>query len=334
MRRARISADRQAVCVGATDADRRRSKRDGLDHIGSGADAAIEQHRRIACALDHVGKHVDRGDTAIRLPATVIGAIDRIDPVIGGLPRILPMADTLQHDRQIGQASEPCDVVPGQHLAEHLRPHRDGGRRIVFGRAVEKAAKDRIAEIVFQNLAAQLRETGRIEIAGAPAGHPCIECDDDRAIACVLRTREQAGRQILVLGGVELEEARHVAGCCANLFHRAVRKGRGAEWHAGSGRSAGGGQIASAILRHFAVQTDRSHEDRRWQLQAEQVDRQIAFGTIDQHARHHSPMAKRLRIAILRVFVAAAALHVIQQRRGKRLLRASLQRSEIDRIIG
>jgi hypothetical protein len=65
-----------------------------------------------------------------------------------------------------------------------------------------------------------------------------------------------------------------------------------------------------AIRSTDAKNTDRAKKNRSGQLEAEEVNGEVARGAIHQHARNKPPMVKRVRILSLRELVAAAPLNV------------------------
>ena len=93
------------------------------------------------------------------------------------------MADALEHQRQIGQRPQPRQVVPGERVAEELHPLQDRGLHVLLRGLGQQGAEDRVAGVVRQAVAAQLREVRRRQVARPPAGDPGVERDDDRLVA-------------------------------------------------------------------------------------------------------------------------------------------------------
>ena len=94
---------------------------------------------------------------------------------------------------------------------------------------------------------------------------------------------------------------------------------------------AGGLAVAVTRRRADAQHANGTEEDGRRQAQAKQLDRQVARGAVDQHARHKAVAVKRFGVGSLCELVAAAALHVGQHRGRHGGFRASLQRGKIHR---
>ncbi len=68
----------------------------------------------------------------------------------------------------------------------------------------------------------QLRKVGGVEIARPPARHPRVERHHQRPGTRRLRARDQALRQLAVLGRVELKERGRVATRREHLLHGVV----------------------------------------------------------------------------------------------------------------
>src|SRR5580704_7991394 len=67
------AAERGAVHVGAADADCGGTECERFHHVRAGADAGVEQDRHVRYRVSHVSETVDRGETAVGLPAAVGG---------------------------------------------------------------------------------------------------------------------------------------------------------------------------------------------------------------------------------------------------------------------
>ena len=89
-----------------------------------------------------------------------------------------------------------------------------------------------------------------------------------------------------------------------------------------------------SVLGADADDADRGHEDRRRQLHAEQLDRQVPLGTIDHHPRDKAPLPERRHIEILRPLIAAAPLDVRDERLGPGLDGPLFERRDIDGQFG
>ncbi len=66
------AADGEAVGVGPADGDRGGAQGQGLDHIGAGADAGIEEDGQAVGGVHHGGQAIKRRQPAVGLPATVV----------------------------------------------------------------------------------------------------------------------------------------------------------------------------------------------------------------------------------------------------------------------
>ena len=106
------AAQRHAIGVRPSDADRGGTEGKGLDDVGATADAGIEQHRHPVGGLDDARQAVDRRQTAVGLAAAVIRAVDPVHPAVDGPAGVVGMADALEQQRQFGQRPQPGQVVP------------------------------------------------------------------------------------------------------------------------------------------------------------------------------------------------------------------------------
>ena len=138
----------------------------------------------------------------------------------------------------------------------------DGGLRVLLRGAVEPGAEHRIGGVVGQAVPAQLREVAGRQVAGAPAGDPGVQGDDDALEAGLLGAADQALRQVPVGRGVELEEAGGLAELGGDLLHRVDGERRRDHRHPGAGGGPGGRQVAVPVLRAQADHPDRGHEQR------------------------------------------------------------------------
>jgi len=93
------AADGCSVGVGAADADRGGAQGEGLDDVGARADSGVEQNRRPLSSFDDTGRSLDRGQATVGLAASVVGAVDAVDPVVFRPPHVLGVADPLQDQR-------------------------------------------------------------------------------------------------------------------------------------------------------------------------------------------------------------------------------------------
>ena len=97
------AADRQAVGVGPAHADRGGAQREGLDHVGAGADTGVEEHGCTVRGLHHAGQAVDRRQPAVGLPPAVGRAVDAVDPAVDRAAGVVGVADALDQQGQRGQ---------------------------------------------------------------------------------------------------------------------------------------------------------------------------------------------------------------------------------------
>jgi len=69
----------EGVGVRSADADRGRTHRKCLDHVGSAADARVEDHRRTSGGFDDCREAIQSRQAAVGLPAAVVRAVDPVD---------------------------------------------------------------------------------------------------------------------------------------------------------------------------------------------------------------------------------------------------------------
>src|SRR6202012_4165246 len=103
---------------------------------------------------------------------------------------------------------------------EQPSPHADGGGWVVRANRLKVAAEDRVGEVVGQAVPAQLGKIAGNQVAGAPAGEPGVQGDDDAGEARRLGPGYQAGGQVPVGGRIELEETRGVAELRSHVLQR------------------------------------------------------------------------------------------------------------------
>jgi hypothetical protein len=88
------------------------------------------------------------------------------------------------------------------------------------------------------------------------------------------------------------------------------------------------------VLAAEADDADRRHEQRAGEADAEQVDRQVPLVGSVQHPRDDPVARERRDVGALGPFVAAAARHIGMDPRGKDLARLTLERREVDGVVG
>jgi hypothetical protein len=66
-----FAAEGKTPGVGAADRDGSGAEGEGLDHIGAGADAGVEQDRGVTGGVDDLGQAVEGGQAAVRLAAAI-----------------------------------------------------------------------------------------------------------------------------------------------------------------------------------------------------------------------------------------------------------------------
>ena len=163
----------------------------------------------------------------------------------------------------------------------------------------------------------------RRQVGRAPAQQRGVEGHDDRAVAGLLGARHETPRDVVVLGPVELEPARGVAGRLRDLFQRPRRCGAGDEGQPHGRGRARGGELTLGVEDRLHSHR-REHHGRR-HLGAEHRGAQIPFRHVAQHARDDAPAAERLQVRPHRVARARAAPDEVPGPRVDRLGRAPLQ---------
>ena len=248
--------------------------------------------------------------------------------------RVVRMAYAFDDQRQPGQRAQPWQVVPGQRVAEDRRPGRNRQARVLLRRRAQQLGEARIGEIIGETMAAELREVGGGEVARTPAGHPGIQGDNDRLEAGLLGPLDQARGELSIGWGIELEEAGRRLELGGDGFERVDRKGRGDHRHAGQRSGARSREIAMAVLGAKPDDADRAHEQRRRQLHAEELDREVALLGADEHPRRQAPFVERGDIGSLGRLVAAAAGDVGDEAVRHRRVRLGLKFVEAHREPG
>ena len=96
MHHAILPSEGKAPGVRAADSHVSGAKGEGLEHVGAGADARIEQHRRVTGGLDDVGKAVEGGQAAVRVAGQLQATLN---DAVGHASRIRERLDEVQRDR-------------------------------------------------------------------------------------------------------------------------------------------------------------------------------------------------------------------------------------------
>ena len=143
------------------------------------------------------------------------------------------------------------------------------------------------------------------QVCGAPPEEHRVERHDEHLIAGPLGTPDQALRDLVLLGPVELVPPGRVAGRLRDLLHRVRRGGAGHDGQSDLGSSPCRRELA--IGMQDRLDPHRGEQYRRGHLCAEHGRAQIAFRDVAQHARHDPPAPERLEVRPHRVPRARAA---------------------------
>ena len=240
----------------------------------------------------------------VRAPQAVDSRVDRA-------ARVLRRADALEQERQRGQRPQPGQVIPRQPLiAEQQRPLAGGRLHILFRRHGEAAAEDRVAGVIGQAQALQLREARQRQVARPPAQCQGVQRDHDGRESGGLGPAHQAFAHLPVGGRVELEPPRSIAELGRHGLHRILRQRGGDHRDAHGGRGTRGCQVPVPV---GGAQPDHSHgrqQQRRSQAPPEQLHRQVPLRRGGEHPRHQPPAVKGPHVRALGPFVPRAARDV------------------------
>ncbi len=195
-------------------------------------------------------------------------------------------------------------VLPPERTTEDRQgTHRHLGR--VRARP-QPLAEGRIAGVVAQATAEDVRIVRPGQVAGPPAGDPGVEGDGDGPEAGGLGAVHQARGHLPVRRRVQLEGARRAAAFRRRFFHRIRRQATGEERNTGPRGGPRTRHVAVTALSTHPDHPDRRHEHGRGQPHTEQLDRHVPLGRRHQHARVQTPALERRAIGSLRVLVTGA----------------------------
>src|SRR4051794_7325756 len=109
-----LASGREAVSIGPAQEDGAGPQRDGLDHVDTAANPAVEEDGgAVFYGPDDLGERIECGDRPVELPPTVVRDDHAVGAVVNGLPRVVGVEDALEEDRQRGDLAEPLQVGPG-----------------------------------------------------------------------------------------------------------------------------------------------------------------------------------------------------------------------------
>ena len=330
-----LAAGRETVGVRASDSDRSGPECQRLDDVGARADAGVEDHRDVARCRDHVREQVDGGDAAVGLTAAVVGAVDAVDAVVDRRARVLGRVHALDQERQVGDRSDPVEVVPRHAgVAERERPEARGGLDVLLGGAFQARAEHRIAEVVGEAEALELREAGEGQVAWSPSQGQGVEGDDDRRVAGRLGAADEALAEFPVARRIELEPTGGVAELGGDVLHRYLHQRGGHHRHAGRRGCPGGGQITLATGLAESDDPDGRQHQRRRVVVTEQIDPHLALRRPAQDPWHEPPPLERRDVGALGVFVPGPAAHIGPDLGGECRLGRRRERVETHRQLG
>ena len=199
-----LPAEAEAVDVGPPVEDRGGAQRHGLDHVGAGAHARVEQDRDGAAdRLEHPRQRVERRDGAVDLAAAVVGHDDAVHSGLHRGAGVVGVQDALEHDGQRGLVPQPGEVVPGQRrVAEDARPAEHLVE--VLGVGAQRGGEGRVGEVVGDAHALKEREVGRVEVGGPPPQHERVERDDEGRVPGGLGPAHERRGHLALVRPVEL----------------------------------------------------------------------------------------------------------------------------------
>ncbi len=308
-----LAADREAVGVRPAEQDGVGAEGQRLQHVRAAPDAAVHQHHGVGPdRLPDLHECIQRRDGAVDLAAAVVGDHDPVDAALARPLRVLGGEHALDEERQLGQAPQPGEVVPGQTQVREGREHRHGSREhIVLRRLFQPAPEDRVREELRAALAGHEREVCLAQVTVAPAEDQRVECDDERPVACRLGPLHDAGHDVAIVDPVELEPPRRVAHRLGDLLDRV--RGSAREHHRNAGRRGGTCDGELAVRVRDRQHADRREQERRRRACSQHLHGDIALAVSGQHPGTEPPALERFQVGPHRRLRAGPARDVVER---------------------
>jgi hypothetical protein len=254
----------------------------------------------------------------------VVGHDDAVHTGVGGASCVVDVLDALQHDGAVPVLAQERQLVPAPVGAgEHRDPLQDGRGQVLLRRLREQRPERRVGERDRVADPADERQVGLVQVVGPPGERPRVECDDERREPGRLGPLENADRDVVVLGPVELVPARPVPVGLGDLFDGVRRRGGEHHRQPDSGGGTRGGQLAVRV--HNRLHADRREQHGRRHRLPEHGGGEITTGGVGEHPRHDPPPPERLTIRGDRRSGAGAANHISERAGGELLPRERLE---------
>ncbi len=299
------------------------AQRQRLDDIGAAPDAAVQHDRELlADGVRDLRQHLDRGLRAVELAAAVVRHEDAVRAVLGREPRVFHRHDALDQELLRPQLAQPGEVLPVQlraPRAEFGQGWRRDAAAIVdiqvlearHARRQQRAQEDAGEPARVQRPVHHVGEVERerhFEIVAAVvlavAADDHIGGNHQRLETGVERTGNEATRQVVVLGHVELEPL-GAAGVPGNPLHRHERSRGQHVRHAGGRRGPAERDVGVVAVEPRGS----SRRDAEWRLESPAPQRHFlrALRHVHQRARHEADALEVGAVGAQRDLVLCAA---------------------------
>src|SRR5688572_7322583 len=116
------AGDRGSVEEGPADEDVVRAEREGLQHVGSAADAAVHHDGHVAGLGHRAGEGAQRRDAVVELAAAVVRHEDAIHAALARNAHVLRREHSFQDELALPRFAHEPDVLPGEPVAGEPRP--------------------------------------------------------------------------------------------------------------------------------------------------------------------------------------------------------------------
>ena len=107
-----------------------RAERQGLDHVGAAADAAVEHHGHAVRLGGDLRQRAQAGERVVELAAAMVGDHHAVDAALARDARVRGRDQALDHELALPALADQLDMLPGELVAradiahQVLRQHR------------------------------------------------------------------------------------------------------------------------------------------------------------------------------------------------------------------
>ena len=321
-----LASDSEAPQIGTADKDGARSEREGLQHVGAPTDAAVHVDFGLSPGgLDDFPQHVRRGDCAVELSAAVIRDHDPLRAVCHRQSRVVGRQNSLQHERQRAEISQPVNRFPRQARIPDVLDVLLEGRAIAAGLHLVEAVR---FEVLPPQTGRQAELVANVSLASSDKRR--IDGQTQSAIASSDGSLDQRSRDATVSIAVELKPAQPLRSGGGDFF-KAVRGG-GADNLNRPRRSCRPrhGQLPVGMSQR--IEAARRGEDRKLNPLPQHRRTQVTLPDINEDSRLEGDLLPGSSIFTHGDFVIRSALVVIEDHPRQSLRRLSRVLVDVERF--